>query len=373
MVNEMRLVELFTELCRINSPSRAEADIVEVVRARLLRMGLTVKEDTAGAAVGGNANNLITTLPATDPSQPRLFFSAHFDTVEPTPEITIVKEGGTIRTDGRTVLGADDKAGMAAIIEGIDTLIESDIPHGQIQLLFTVCEEVGLLGAAHLDRSLVDSDFGFVFDTSRPLGDIILGAPTHDVVEFTVRGRAAHAGNAPERGVNAINVAAQAIARMRAGRIDEETTANVGVIRGGTMTNVVCPEVTVLIEARSRDSGKLDAQVSHIEQRFEEAAREAGAFVDAHRHRHYAGYTWGATDLLPRIAERAATAICLNPNYRFAGGGSDANIYNASGLPALVVSTAMNEIHTHQENILVSELVRNAEYVIALVQAASDK
>jgi tripeptide aminopeptidase len=195
-----RLVELFTTLCRINSPPREERAVVEYVKGFLRGLGLEVREDNAAQAVGGNANNLVATLPANISGAPKIFFGAHFDTVEPNPNLKIIIQDGIIRTDGTSILGADDKAGMSAILEAIRIVVENNLPHGQIQLLLTVCEEIGLRGARALDLSLVDSDFGFVYDTGPPVGTVITQTPTHDTMQCAPPRQARTRGRGTRKG-----------------------------------------------------------------------------------------------------------------------------------------------------------------------------
>lgn len=363
-----RLVELFTTLCAINSPPRQEREVVEYVKRYLLRLGLEVREDNASQIVGGNANNVVATLPANISGAPKIFFSAHFDTVEPNPDVKIIIEDGIIRTDGTSILGADDKAGLSAILEAIRIVVEENLPHGQIQLLLSVCEEVGLLGAQALDLSLVDSDFGFVYDTGPPVGAVVLEAPTHDKLEVRLFGKPAHAGVEPEKGISAIQIAAEAIVNMRLGRIDEETVANIGVIQGGQMTNIVCPEVYLKAEARSWSKPKLEAQIAHMIEAFERAAQKFGGRAEIHHSRHYEGYRLSEDDIQVQVVRKAAHSIGLESPSRRTGGGSDASIYNARGLPCCVVGTPMRQVHTHEEHVLIEDLVRSVDLTLAIIR-----
>ncbi len=367
-VKQDRLVELFTTLCSINSPSRQEREVAEYVKGFLRGLGLEVREDHAAQQVEGNANNLIATLPANISGGPRIFFSAHLDTVEPNPNVKIIQENGIIRTDGSTILGADDKAGVSAILEAIRIVVENNLPHGQIQLLFTVCEEIGLRGARAMDLSLVESDFGFVYDSGPPIGTVVSQTPTHDTMAVRLIGTPAHAGVEPEKGINAIEIAAHAIARMRLGRLDEETTANIGTIHGGHATNIVCPEVHLRAEARSRTIAKVNAQVAHMIECFERAAQEWGGRAEIRLERHYEGYQLTEEDLPVRVVHAAARKIGLEPLMRPTGGGADANIFIARGLPCCVVGTAMEKVHTHEEFVLVENLARSVDLTLAIIR-----
>lgn len=368
MVNKQRLVEEFVALCRINSPAKQEAQIVNAVIPRLQRLGLAIQRDNAGQEIGGNADNVIACLPATVPDAPPIFFSAHFDTVEPNPSVQIVVEGDLVRTDGATILGADDKAGLAPLLEAIECIVENDLPHGEIWLLLSVAEEVGLLGAKLLPLERINATMGFVLDTGPPVGKVVVGAPTHDYLTVHVIGRAAHAGAAPEQGISAIVVASRAIVRMNLGRIDEETTANIGTFHGGQATNVVCPEVEIRAEARSHDLQKLEAQVQHMTTRFHEEAETAGAKVEVETARHYEAYRLSEDASVVRIARESALALGLRYEAVLAGGGSDANVYNAKGIPTVVLSTGMDKVHTHDECCRISDLENTARWVLEIVR-----
>lgn len=371
MINEPRLIDLFLDMCRINTPARCEKALVDFIQPKLEEIGFTCVRDEAHRQTGGDSGNLIATLPGSVPNAPAIFFSAHFDTVEPNPDVKILIDNGVIRTDGTSLLGADDKSGMAPIIETMRVVREQNLPHGDIQLLLTVSEEIGLLGARHIDRSLVKARMGFVLDTGPPIGSIVYTAPTQDSLNIAIMGRPAHAGVEPEKGISAIQVAARAIDRMRLGRIDSETTANIGVIQGGNATNIVCPEVKIRGEARSRDPRKLADQVQHMVETFHEAAADFGAEIDIEVVHMYDTYRLSADEPVIRMAWEAAEEIGLTPTLKEAGGGSDANVFNAMGLPACVLSTGQRQVHTHEENIAIEDLIRTAEWVVAIVKRAA--
>lgn len=345
---------------------------MEYVKGFLRGLGLELREDNAAQAVGGNANNLIATLPANISDAPKIFFSAHFDTVEPNPNLKIIIQDSIIRTDGTSILGADDKAGMSAILEAIRIVVENNLPHGQIQLLLTVCEEIGLLGARALDLSLVDSDFGFVYDTGPPIGTVITQTPTHDKLHVRIAGRPAHAGVEPEKGISAIQIAAHAISQMQLGRIDDETTANIGAIRGGQATNVVCPEVEILAEARSLNREKADAQIAHMARCFEQAAQQFGGQAVIEIERHYEGYTLTENDLPVQVVRRALRRLGLDAPMRPTGGGADANVFIARGLPCCVVGTAHQKIHTHEEFVQIDDLARSVDLTLAIIREVAE-
>ncbi len=369
-IDVSHLTNLFQDLCRINTPPLKEKPIADYVQNMLEGMGLECIRDEAHIATGGDCGNMIVNIPGTKPGVP-IFLSAHFDTVEPNPNVKIVIENGVIKTDGNSILGADDKAGLAAILETVHVLMENKISHGYIQLLLSVSEEIGLRGAANMNHDLIKARMGYVLDTGPPVGAIIYTAPTHDIFEVDFRGRAAHAGFEPENGVSAIQAAALAISKMNLGRIDEETTANVGVIQGGVATNVIPECVTLRAEARSRNRDKLAAQVEHMSAVFRSAAKELGASVDIRVNREYESYMLREDDPVIGLAKKAAESIGLPTSLRAGGGGSDANIYNRIGIPACVLGTGMRAVHTHSEHILIDDLVRSAQWALAICMTAA--
>ncbi len=371
-VNQERLLELFKALITINAPAKQERECVDYVAQLLRQMGLEVEEDDAGTIIGGNAGNLIATFPGNEPGAPRIFLSAHFDTVEPTAGLKIIEEDGMIRTDGTTILGADDKGGMAPAIEAIRMLQESGEAHGDVVLLFSVAEEIGLLGAEALRIQDLNLDFGYVLDTGPPVGTFVNRTATHDKLDVVIHGKPAHSGKDPEKGINAIQVLAEAVSNMKIGRIGPETTANLGVIEGGTATNVVCPFVKVYGEARSTNEAELDAQIDHMIQCFEAAASKWNTTVSIHHDRHYRSYFVPETEACVQIAQSASRKLGHDPVLRTTLGGSDANQYNAKGVPCIVVATGMDKIHTHQEEISVESLVETTRLVYALIREAAE-
>ena len=371
MVNEERLLALFRELVLIDAPSLAERPCVDRVKQILAEMGLDPVEDNAGDAIGGDAGNVIAVLKGNKPGAPRIFLSAHFDTVEPTKGLKLVEEDGVIRSDGTTILGADDKGGMAPAIEAVRMLQETGAEHGDLVLLFSVAEEVGLKGAANLKVEDLNLDFGYVLDTGPPVGTFVTRTATHDKLEVTIIGKPAHSGKDPEKGINAIQVMADAIAPMRLGRIGPETTANFGIVEGGTAVNVVCPFVKLRGEARSTDVAELDKQIDHMLQCLEAAARKWGAQLKVDHDRHYDAYLIDPDSKVVQVAQRSSRNLGFDPALRTTLGGSDANVYNAKGVPCVVLGTGMDKIHTHEEYIKVKDLVDTARLAYELVVEAA--
>ncbi len=371
-VNEKRLVDTFLTLVRFNTPPRAEKPASEWAADYLRELGFSVEWDDAGEKVGGNVGNLIALKPGTAPGAPPIFFSSHFDTVEATPGLEIAIEGDVIRAASDTILGADDKCGVAPILEAMTLLHESGEPHGDIQLLLTICEEIGLVGAKMMDPSRIRARYGFVLDSGPPVGALVYRQPSQNSLRVRIEGVPSHAGVAPEKGVSAIVAAAKAIAAMRLGRIDEDTTANVGTIEGGTARNVVPAHVTLLCEARSRSQEKLDEQTRHMRETFERECAALGATAHVEVVTEYRAYHLNQDDPVLRIAMDAARAAGLEPSLRASGGGSDANIFNGYGVPTTVLSCGMEKVHTHDEFVRIPDMVKDAAWVVEIVRAARE-
>ena len=356
MINTERLLQTFLDLVRIDNPSGGEAVIADHVRGLLEGMGLAVEQDAI--------NNLLARVPGQGAP---LLLNAHMDSVAPCHSVRPVVDGGVIRSSGDTVLGADDLAGVAAIIEGVRATLERGGSHRAAEILFTVQEEVGLRGAAQFDTSRLSAREGVTLDSGGDFGGITVGAPSQDSLYIVVLGRAAHAGVAPERGVNAIVVAGKALAAMPLGRIDEETTANIGIIKGGEATNIVPDRVELWGEARSHNQDKLVAQVQAMVAAFEAAAREHGASVQIEITHKYDAYR--LSDELPIIQRLIATLgeIGFAANLQVSGGGSDVNILSQRGIEVANISVGYREIHSTGEYIAIADLARSAELVARLL------
>lgn len=372
-VNTERLVETFLSLARQNTPPRQERAASLIGQQILEGIGFECRFDDAGERVGGNVGNLIAFKKGSVPTAPAVFFSAHFDTVEPTPGLEPIVDGDIIKSDGKTIVGADDKCGLAPILEAMRVLAEQNIPHGDIQLLLTICEEIGLVGAAHMNPADIRARYGYVLDAGPPVGSLVYSAPTQDIYDVHIHGRAAHAGAQPEDGVSALVVAARAIARMKLGRIDFETTANVGIMESGTATNIIPSECYLKCEARSRKQSKLDTQREHMLSILQEEAQAAGATVDIEPHTPYVGYELGMDSDVLRIGMAASERIGLEPILRVTGGGADANIFNAFGVPTTVLGCGMVNIHRHDEYCTISDMVKSVQLVVSIVQTAAQE
>lgn len=368
-INEQRLIESFLEYVQIDSETKHEGQFGAYMRDALEGLGLEVHTDQAHEAFGGEYGNLIAFLPG-DCEGKRVLLSAHLDTVAPGCGIKPKLKDGVITSDGTTVLGADCKAGIAAIIEALRVVKERGLPHPDVQVIFSVGEESGLLGARNIDPSELTSDVGFVLDMSGDVGNVVNEAVRHDRIYFDFHGKAAHAGVCPEQGISAIEAASRAIARMKLGRLDEETVANIGTIQGGVATNIVPEHVHVAGEARSHDDAKCIAQIEHMKRCAEEAAAEVGATVEVRLEFEYDHYLVPEDSTAMSLARAACEATGVECKAQRGGGGSDANIYNAIGVPSVVLACGMEAMHTKEEQLATRELVRAAELVVNLVIAA---
>jgi tripeptide aminopeptidase len=364
------VLELFTELAAIPSPPGEERAVADVVATFLRNCALDVDEDDAGPRIGATAGNLYTRLDATAAGTP-IFLCAHLDTVPPVGPIDpVVDAEGIVRNAAGTILGADDKAAVAVMLDATRRLLAEGRPHAGIELLFTPKEEVGLIGAAAFDESRLLARHGFVYDQAAPIGDVILGAPFSQALEVTFKGQASHAGMYPDEGRNAIVAAARAIADLRLGRVDDETTANVGVIRGGTAGNIVADWCTFQAEARSHDERKLADLVQEMLDCFSFAASLTDCRVEVESRKSYRGYRFKRDDEVVRLAADALVRSGYEPHYDLSGGAADANVFNDRGLQCLNLANGMMDIHTANERIAVADLDAMVDVTLALIDAA---
>jgi tripeptide aminopeptidase len=363
------VLELFTELASLPSPPGEERAVADVVARYLRDLGLTVDEDDAGTKVGSTIGNLYCRVEGSNGGTP-LFLCAHLDTVPPTGPIEPVVEDGFVRNAAGTILGADNKSAVAVMLEATRRVLSENRAHAGIELLFTPKEEVGLLGAAAFDHERLDARVGYVYDQAAPIGDVILGAPYSHSMEVRFHGRAAHSGMYPEDGRSSIAAAAKAIADLRLGRIDDETTANVGTIHGGTAGNIVPEWCTFLAEARSHDERKLGEVVQEMLDAIAFAAGLEDCEVETEVHKSYRGYRFKQDDDVVRLAHAALERSGFAPSYGLSGGAADANVFNEHGLQCLNLANGMQDIHTPDERIAVEDLERMVDVTLALLDVA---
>ncbi|KIL37084.1 hypothetical protein SD70_31165 [Gordoniibacillus kamchatkensis] len=370
MINQDRLVKQFIELVQIDSESKNEQNISKHLQRLFTELGLTVEEDDSKERTGLGSGNLICTLAATDsrPGIPTVFFTSHMDTVSPGKGIKPqIGDDGIIRSDGTTILGSDDKVGLAAMLEAIRVMRERNIPHGTLRFVITAGEEVGLKGSRAMKPGWLQADFGFALDSNGPIGDIAVAAPGRAEISIQFTGRKAHAGVNPEDGISAIQVASKAVARMPLGRIDSETTANIGSFSGIGPLNVVCDQVKLEAEARSIVGDKLHAQIAAMKEACESAAKEFGATCEFESNIVYAAFMFDDEAPIVQLTSKALRAVGCTPRTFHSGGGSDANVFNGLGIPTVNLAVGYKEIHTTQEHIAISDIVKIAEVVLAIV------
>jgi len=364
------VLDLFLELAAEPSPPGEERAVADRVIAYLRDCGLQHDEDGAGPAIASTTGNVFVRIEPTTAGEP-VFLCAHLDTVPPTDSIDPVVEDGIVRNAKPTILGGDNKAAIAVMLAATRRVLAENRSHAGLELVFTPKEEVGLLGAYAFDHNRLAARTGYVYDQAAAIGEVILGAPSAQQLNITFHGRAAHAGMYPEEGRSAIAAAARAISEMRLGRVDEETTANVGEIRGGTAANIVPEWCTLVAEARSHDDRKLADLVREMQDAVTFAAGVAECQVETQVKRTYRAYRFKRGDLPIRLAAEALERCGFEPTYNLSGGAADANVFNERGLQCVNLANGMAEIHTPDEHIAVADLEAMVEVTLALLDAAA--
>lgn len=370
-INKERIIHEFMELVQIDSETKFETNIANILKQKFTSLGLEVLEDNAKNKTDHRANNLICNLKGNLDDVDTVFFTAHMDTVTPGKNIKPKVENDYIVSDGTTILGADDKAGIAVLLETVRALKENNIQHGDIQFVITVGEESGLAGAKAIDTSLLTAKYGYALDSDGPVGNIVIEAPYQSKIWTRIYGKSAHAGVAPEKGISAITVAAKAIAKMKLGRIDEDTTANIGYFKGGkqTQTNVVCDYVEIVSEARSLQKEKLIKVTDEMKQAFVQTAAKFEGSAEVEMKEMYPGFQHDKDDVVVQIARNSARKIGLSSQVLKSGGGSDANIFNGFGIPTANLSVGYEHIHTTKERIHIDHLSNLTQLVIQIIHS----
>ena len=366
MINRERMIENFINMAKISSPSLKEREVANYVREQLEELGMEAFEDKAGEKFGGNTGNIIGILRA--PGKKKVMLSAHMDTVLPCDKVNPIIENGIIKSDGTTVLGGDDKAGIANIIEAIKVIKENNIDHPEIIVVFSIAEEIGLFGAKGFEIEKYSPDYIFVLDSSGKPGIAIIQTPFSAKGEMKIIGKPAHAGIAPENGINALTVAAHAITKIKLGRIDKETTSNIGVVRGGEAVNIVMPEVTLHYEARSFSGEKLDSLLRETDSIFTEISKDFGAEFQNGVEKGYSGYHLEEGNEILRVFEKACKVTGVDYVAKSTGGGSDSNAYNEKGYNSLTIGIGMTKVHTKEEYIEIEDMVRTASLVVEILK-----
>ncbi|PID16957.1 hypothetical protein CSV63_03445 [Sporosarcina sp. P34] len=370
-MNTQRLLQEFLELVKIDSETKNERTIADILTKKLQELGFDVTEDDTAEKTGHGAGNLIANLPGTVADADPIFFTCHMDTVVPGRSIQpIVKEDGYIYSDGTTILGADDKAGIAALLEMAKVIQESDKPHGPIQFIITAGEESGLVGAKAMNPDYLQAKYGFAIDSDGEVGGIVTAAPYQSKLWTTIYGKTAHAGVAPEKGISAITLAAKSIAGMKLGRIDEETTANIGRFEGGKATNIVCEEAFILSEVRSINPDKMQKQIDLMVEKFATTSKSLGGKAETTTELMYPGFSIGDDEEVVQVAMKSIRNVGREPKIMTSGGGSDGNVFNGMGVPTVTLSVGYEEIHTKNERMPIKELEKLTELVLEIVGQA---
>jgi tripeptide aminopeptidase len=365
-----RLGELFVMLARIPSPSWHERPVADAIGGLLRQMGVSVEEDDSARETGGDSGNLVCTVGGRE-AAPCLALGAHMDTVAPGLGIEPVLDGeGVFRNASRGILGADDKGAIAVLLHATELLLTSGEAFAPFELFFTVCEENGLVGAKHLRPGAIRSPMAVVLDSSGPVGGIVTRAPSQKIIKARYKGTAAHAGLEPELGRSAVQAAAKAIAAMELGRLDAETTANIGTINGGVATNIVPEACELAGECRGHDEGRLADVAADMIDALHRSAVEVGVDVEVDLVDEFRAFKLDEDSAVVRLAKSAVAAVGLTPELQIAGGGSDANVLNALGVPTVNLAAGMMRVHSADEYVSLTELERLCEVALQLVAVA---
>jgi tripeptide aminopeptidase len=367
-VSYPQIVQEFLELVRIPSHSFRERKLTDVVKAKLEHLGLRVEEDNVGSLIGGNSGNLIAVWPG-NPKLTPVLFSAHLDRVANPGKIVPKIVAERIVSQGDTILGADDISGVVAILDGIRRVQARGADHGDVEVFFSVAEEVGLKGSKYADLSKLRSRHAYVLDTGGPVGTLIHQAPTQYTFTITITGRASHAGIAPELGLNAINVGVAALSSLPEGRISPNTTANFGIIHGGKATNIVCDQVEIQGEARSHVDSELEAYLEQMQKVFSETCARRGAGLNIDLTHEYSHFDVPLDAPVLNIATQVFQDMGIQSQILAAGSGQDGNNFNAFNIQSVGLSPGYNHIHSEREEQSISELILIGEVVEKLILA----
>ncbi len=360
-INKEKLVKTFVDLAEISSPSWHEQKVMDYVIKRFKKIGAVCSTHKCG-----ESHNLLIRISG-DSKRTPILLSGHMDTVIPCDNVKTVVTDTKITSDGKTVLGSDDKAAIAIFIEACEYIKQNKIPHGNIEILLTCAEELGLKGIKGFDLNLLKSKLGFVFDSSGEIGRIIVKAPYHSNMTVKIKGRASHAGIAPEKGINAIRVLSEIITLIPNGRIDDETTLNVGIISGGRATNIVAEEALCDLEVRSIQKTRMLDIEKNVKEIIKKTCTKYGAKASIERTLEYEGFIIKETDPVAILTSEAMKKIKLKPLFVAMGGGSDTNIINSSKISAINLSCGMQKIHSTEEFIMIKDLINGARLAVSLI------
>lgn len=372
MINKERIVKLFEELVAVPCPSKCEKQEAELIMSKLQELGLEYEIDNANEHTGGEIGNVWSYLPANVEGAPCIFFEAHMDSVAPSTGTHVVHKDGVMYSDGTTTLGGDDKVGVASMLEVVRALKEDNIPHGAVQLCFTISEEIGCCGAKFLDRSKLKADYGYCLDMGGTMGEIVYAAPKMYDIYVTVKGKSAHAGLEPEKGINAIMLAAAAISKIPAyGRLNENTTMNIGVFNAGIGTNIVCPEAKFCIDMRSLDTPELEALKDSTMALIKETVEAGGGKVEFDVVLASPAQNLSLDEPCVKMAAKAGEALGFPISFHKTGGCSDGNYICGYDLPCALIATGMSNIHTTEEFLSEDDLYNTARWAYQIVAEAA--
>lgn len=360
MINTQRLIDNFMTDVTISSESFYEDKYANHLIEKLTALGFELIEDDTKEQTTSRSNNLIARRRGILEG-PTLGFCAHMDTVSPGQNIQPIIKNNVIYSQGDTILGADDKAGITIILEILETAIEREVPLGPVEIFFSVCEESGMLGSKYLKKDLLEGKDYYILDGTGKPGQILIQGPYHHHIDMTLWGVAAHAGLCPEAGINAIDVASKAISAMTLGRISPVTTANIGSIHGGIATNVVCPEVCITAEVRSLCEDELNKQIHHMHDVLRTTCHNQGITFDFQSSQSYPGFKVSSTHPFLKYTASIIEKLGLTYLPEAGGGGSDANHMNTHNITPLILGIGITDCHTTRESIAIDALLSSAQ------------
>lgn len=369
-----RLAQIFTELCEISSPSKKEAAVAAYIKKAFTALGADIiYEDNSATATGSNTGNIIVTFNGDQPEREPIVFACHMDTVVPAENVQVVRNGDLFTSAGDTILGGDDKSGIAVLIELFTLIQEQDLSHGKIELLFTTCEEIGLLGAKNLEKTALTARQGIALDSSA-VNALITKAPSANRIVITLHGLAAHAGLAPEQGINTLSIAVEAMSTLHIGRHDEETTSNIGLIQGGKAINIVPDTLLLVGEVRSHNNKSLEHHTQNMCNAFKNAVanycnphQDRRPTVDIKVEHEYDSINISPSSSFVQSIQDAGKSVEQNIVIAATGGGSDANVLNGYGIQMAILGTGMDKVHTIEEQIKLSDMVELTTTLHAIV------
>lgn len=369
-IDQDKIVKIFMDMAAISSPSFHEKPVLDYVEHYLKGKNVNIKKIPYTHTNGLSTENLLIRIPATNPSQKGLFFDAHADTVQPCDNVVPIVDGDIIKASGNSILGADDKCGIASMLITIDCILENNLPHGELLFIVSSAEEVGLIGASYIPQEEFKGiDYGIILDGGGPLGSINLKAPYHFTYEITVKGKAAHAAMTPNLGINAIKIAADVIRDLPSGEISENTVSNVGMIHGGTGRNVVPDTVEIIGEFRSlveENCFPLRDQVL----KAVETHKEKAVDIICNLTQNYPGYSFDPDSKIVAFVSESLKEIGITPKFEESCGGTNANVYQTKGITSTVISVGMEEIHGVNEYIRIQDLVDTTRLLLKLIEKA---